>query len=295
MGLVFTARAFRADGFDMECASGPVTGQGRALFSGPNGPPRQQGLRPAFRRAFALALLALGLAAALAPQGARAQGPGLEDSTQAILVTAATWDSRRAEMRLFERSPGGKWRQAGKAMTAEIGKNGLAWGRGLTAAGGDGPVKREGDGKAPAGVFRLGPAFGYAAEGSRRLKIGYIRLTDSHECVDDSASPRYNTVFDSAGVAEKGWKSSERMLRPDGQYRIGVIVGHNVAPVTPGAGSCIFLHVREAAGAYTSGCTALPLKDMERVAAWLDASKNPVLVQLPAGERAAFAARHATP
>ena len=44
-----------------------------------------------------------------------------------------------------------------------FGKNGLAWGKGIAdnLDQRDGPVKHEGDGKAPAGIFKLGTAFGY--------------------------------------------------------------------------------------------------------------------------------------
>jgi hypothetical protein len=44
-----------------------------------------------------------------------------------------------------------------------LGGGGLAWGRGLHPDGADGAVKREGDRRAPPGVFALGSGFGYAA------------------------------------------------------------------------------------------------------------------------------------
>ena len=34
----------------------------------------------------------------------------------------------------------------------------------------------------------------------------------------------------------------------------------------------------------TAGCTAMERPSLERVVAWLDAKKNPYLVQLPEGE-----------
>ena len=63
-----------------------------------------------------------------------------------------------------------------------------------------------------------------------------------------------------------------------------VWVGHNDAPVEPGAGSCIFLHLRSGPGAVTAGCTAFDAPALERLLAWLDPAARPVLVQLPESE-----------
>ena len=52
----------------------------------------------------------------------------------------------------------------------------------------------------------------------------------------------------------------------------------------PGAGSCIFLHVWQDAAMPTAGCTAASLANMSEVCAWLDATANPLLVQLPQAE-----------
>jgi L,D-peptidoglycan transpeptidase YkuD (ErfK/YbiS/YcfS/YnhG family) len=95
------------------------------------------------------------------------------------------------------------------------------------------------------------------------------------------------------------------MRRGDGLYRIGVVVAHNGPGVddglVPGAsgaaasggGSCIFLHVWNGPGSTTSGCTAMPDAALQEILAWLDASAEPVLVQLPRPEfgrlRAAWA------
>ena len=49
----------------------------------------------------------------------------------------------------------------GEPTPVTIGRAGSAWGLGLHPAQ-RGPQKREGDGRAPAGVFRIGTAFGYA-------------------------------------------------------------------------------------------------------------------------------------
>jgi D-alanyl-D-alanine dipeptidase len=242
----------------------------------------------------------------LSAEMARADAPAAAESSQIILVETRDWQSRAATLTLYGRVPGKGWRQDGAPIPVFLGKNGLGWGRGLhgdpwSAAGGakdglfaSGPVKREGDKKAPAGIYKLGFLFGYAPAGRLGGKFPYRQMTDANECVDDADSPLYNQVIDAAEHPARGWKSFERMRRDDDVYSLGLTVEHNPAPAVPGAGSCIFLHVREKQP-YTSGCTSMDRRALERVAAWLDASKNPLLVQIPKGERARFRAIFGTP
>ena len=82
-------------------------------------------------------------------------------------------------------------------------------------------------------------------------------------------------------VGNFDWKSSEKMLEVGEQYGLGVFVAYNSYPVIRGNGSCIFLHVWKDQAIGTSGCTAMERKDLERLVAWLQPSKNPYLVQLP--------------
>ena len=85
------------------------------------------------------------------------------------------------------------------------------------------------------------------------------------------------------------------MRRGDELYRRVVWVGHNDAPVEPGGGSCIFLHLRSGPDSVTSGCTAFEPDAMERLLRWLDPQARPVLVQLPQAEREARAAAWGLP
>lgn len=172
--------------------------------------------------------------------------------------------------------------QAGPAQVpVSLGRSGLGWGLGLHAGKPAGPVKREGDGRAPAGVFAVGPAFGEAAAPAP-TRLDYFQATPGLVCVDDAASRHYNRIVSPLGPAE--WDSAETMLRPDGLYALGAVLGHNASPPRPGAGSCIFLHVRRGPDVPTAGCTALDRPDLAELLAWLDAEKNPVLVQLPRPE-----------
>ncbi len=215
-------------------------------------------------------------------------GPIPADSRQLILVVTPEWGSTTGALRRFERSgDGAAWRAVGSAVEAVVGRNGLGWGRGRhgapesVARPGD-PLKREGDGRAPAGVFALTEAFGYAPPDSARTGLPYRRATPDLECVDDAASLHYNRVLDRTGVAAPDWSSHEEMRRGDRLYRRGVVVAHNAAPAVPGGGSCIFLHVWRGPGSTTSGCTAMPEGTLAEAMAWLDAAAAPVLVQLPA-------------
>ena len=187
-------------------------------------------------------------------------------------------------MRCFQRADGAStWRQVPPESTVAVGRAGLAWGVGLhgTSAAG-GPVKREGDGKAPAGVFPLIEAFGFAsAKDAKIAQMPYRQLTEQMEGIDDPKSRYYNRIVDRSSIDAPDWNSSERMrVQP---YRWGAVVGHNPNQV-PGAGSCIFLHVWEGAGVATSGCTAMPEDQMLRLLRWLDRNKKPILVQLPVEE-----------
>lgn len=242
-------------------------------------------------------LLALALLLSLAPAGAvarvRAGGETapLARSRQLVLVTTRDWDAVGGVLRRFERRGArGAWAQVGAEVPVVVGRTGLAWGVGLVEPAGAaaaGPRKREGDGKAPAGVFRLGPAFGFASarEASALLRLPYKPLTPSTECVDDAASRHYNLVLERSALKVADWNSSERMREVEG-YRWGLVVAHNAAPPAPGLGSCIFLHVWAGPAKGTAGCTAMEQTNLEVLLGWLDPAKRPLLVQLPEGEYA---------
>ena len=214
---------------------------------------------------------------------------GVGDSLQMLVVRTKDWNDLHGTAQRYERpNRKRKWRPAGGTFPVVVGKTGLGWGRGMqpdTRGAADGPVKREGDGKAPAGIFRLTLSFGYSSEPLPGSRIEYIALTPSVECVDDPKSSRYNQLFDTQGVT-RDWNSSELMRRGDELYRWGVFVAHNTGPVVSGAGSCIFLHVWYGPDEGTVGCTAMEQANIELLLRWLEPAKHPVLVQLPAAQYA---------
>lgn len=235
---------------------------------------------------FALLLCALGAQAAAA-QASPVDPVGI--ARQLVLVTAPAWTSTTATLRRFERKArSSAWTEVGAPMPVNLGRSGLGWGRGLHGdALGDGPAKEEGDGRAPAGVFRLTQVFGEDpgnSEPIRQLKLPYRFASADLQCVDDVNSVHYNRIVERSRIDHPDWTSHEDMLRMDGQYALGLVVGQNADPVVPGRGSCVFVHIWRGPGLPTAGCTAAAAADLRRLARWLDERRQPVLVQLPYAE-----------
>lgn len=217
----------------------------------------------------------------------------LRRARQCIVVRSSTWSSPTGELRVFERtSSRAAWKPRGGTVPVVLGKKGLGWGKGAVALNANrGPRKIEGDNKATAGVFRVGPAFGYApAREARWIKLPYVALTKTTEGVDDPRSRYYNRLVDRLKIARVDWRSSEKMLRTDHLYKWGLFVAHNPA-AEPGAGSCIFLHIWKNSSSATAGCTAMAERDLVNLLRWLDPAARPLLVQLPQQE---YEARRAT-
>jgi hypothetical protein len=213
---------------------------------------------------------------------ALAASPIPADSRQLVLAVTPGWDDAQGTVVLYERTAADSaWQRKDDLGSASFGGKGLAWGRGLHTGGLEGPTKKEGDGRAPAGVFRLSAASGYCPGPPPGARLPYRQSTATLRCVDDPASRHYNTWVEE-GRVEKDWASAEDMRRTDDLYRWTVWVGHNDNPPQAGAGSCIFLHLRASPSSTTAGCTAFDPGDMDRLLAWLDPKANPVLVQLPA-------------
>jgi L,D-peptidoglycan transpeptidase YkuD (ErfK/YbiS/YcfS/YnhG family) len=209
----------------------------------------------------------------------------LAEAEQALVVVTKDWNAVPGTMVRYERkNTSSKWKRVGAVIPIVVGRNGLGWGRGLNdAVSVLGPVKKEGDGKSPAGVFELGSAFGLA-ETIKGIKLPYQHLTSGIECVDDVKSEHYNTIVDRGQTGKVDWNSSEKMQSVGECYRLGVVVQHNADPREPGGGSCVFLHIWKSPTTPTSGCTAMERFQMEKLIVWLDPAKRPVLVQLPEAE-----------
>lgn len=262
-----------------------------------------------------LASLLLALAACTGAS-ARDAVPGLATARQLVLVTTPGWNASTGTLRRYQRQglshvegaeaptrtgrgfrPSHHWHEIGQPVAVTVGRAGSAWGIGLHAPQ-RGVHKREGDGRAPAGVFAIGTAFGYGADAATGIE--YAAMDADDWCIDVPASPLYNTIVDARDVGTDAIAGSTEPMRRDIhvdgdlRYELGFVVAHNGQRVA-GAGSCIFVHAWKAPGEPTAGCTAMPLDALRELLSWLDRDAQPMFVLLPEAEHARLARQWALP
>lgn len=211
--------------------------------------------------------------------------PVPKECRQVLLVRSRTWKTPTGTLERYERDDSLQWRRVGEATPVNIGRSGMGWGRGLHPADQSGPVKREGDGRAPAGVFSLALAFG-AADGLPPEAKGfpYLHTSSTTYCVEDVRSKYYNQIIDANEVKATAWERWSEMQRADGLFRWGVVVRQNGPDTKTGAGSCVFLHIWRGFRQPTAGCTAMSPEQIKETVSWLDGTAQPLLVQLPEPE-----------
>ena len=198
-------------------------------------------------------------------------------SEQLILIVSNDFNNTHAVLTRYEKQQNA-FKQVEENIIVNIGRNGLAWGigeSGFTPKAGE-PIKKEGDGRAPAGIFQISKAFGYAT--TIKTKMPYVQADKELICVDDSQSKDYNKILDKNRSDNP--KSFEWMRREDDLYKIGLVIEHN-AQAKKGAGSCIFFHIHKSEDAPTAGCSAMKEEDLTTIIRWLDPAKNPKVVQIP--------------
>jgi L,D-peptidoglycan transpeptidase YkuD (ErfK/YbiS/YcfS/YnhG family) len=207
-----------------------------------------------------------------------------------VIVVSDNWDASTGRLYQFSRSIGTSWQAAGKAAVVDLGRNGSAWGLGLHPQQ-QGPQKQEGDGKAPAGLFRLSAAFG--ALPALATQMPYQQMSRFDYCIDVPTSPLYNQTLDVRQYRPE-WTagSSEPMRRdlldaPDSVYQQGLFIDHNYSngeARQTGAGSCIFMHQKAPGGRKTAGCTALEPATLTALLQWLTPEAAPLYLLLPVAE-----------
>ncbi|MGH8041025.1 MAG: L,D-transpeptidase family protein, partial [Rudaea sp.] len=210
------------------------------------------------------------------------------DARQMILVIVPDWNATTGTLRTFDRAHGA-WHEVEYAAPVVIGHAGSAWGLGLSPPQDDGPIKREGDGRSPAGVFSIGEAFGYAPNLATALT--YKPMQSTSWCVDVSGSPYYNRIVDARKVGDAAVKGATEHMRldifnhGDQRYRKGFVIENNAQQRQMG-GSCVFAHLWGSPDSTTTACTAMADATMDRLLGWLKPDEHPVFVLLPQKEYA---------
>jgi D-alanyl-D-alanine dipeptidase len=207
-------------------------------------------------------------------------------SLHSIMVLTDSINASSGYLYYFERAGAEPdWKMMGNIIPVVLGRSGLGWGIGPHDSTNihKYPIKQEGDGRIPAGIFKLSFVFGYKTEEQMLdLKMPYLYITEVIECVDDANSEYYNQIVSTEKIkpAKVDWQSSEKMHYYDTYYELGVFVEHNSAPVKLNHGSCIFLHNWANPNETMLGCTAMDPTNMAKIVYWLNIEKQPVLVQL---------------
>lgn len=199
------------------------------------------------------------------------------------------WNSSHVTLTVYEKE-GRTWKPVGKAWKGRLGRNGLAWGYGIHSQVNDKRlVKKEGDGRAPAGIFKIGGAYGSAAQIVRNPKLSYRQVTTRDLWIEDRTSPHYNKHLVIEHTPKTTWEKKGQMRLNDHAHSLKLYIGHNDAilggrPV-PGLGSAIFFHIWRGGGSKpTAGCTTMHEAMLKQLIARIDPNKNPVYVLLPQSE-----------
>ena len=147
--------------------------------------------------------------------------------------------------------PGGRAEWNGRRLRCAVGRGGIV------------RDKREGDGGTPAGAWPMRELL-YRADRIERpptaLPARAVAMDDGW--CDAPDDPAYNRPVRLPYSA-----SAEALWRRDRLYDLIVPLGYNDAPVRPGAGSAIFLHLARRSFPPTAGCVALSRRDLLAVLA----------------------------
>jgi len=113
--------------------------------------------------------------------------------------------------------------------------------------------KHEGDGATPAGTYPLVSIL-YRPDrvAPPRSQLPARALAPNDGWVDEPTDANYNRPVSLPYPA-----SAEQMWRDDELYDALAVIGYNMDPVVPGAGSAIFLHIATPDFAPTAGCIAV--------------------------------------
>lgn len=197
-------------------------------------------------------------------------------SQQLIVVLSPEINATGALLQRYEKEK--TWLKTGDKIPVTLGRSGLGY------VAFKKPLKNEGDGRSPAGIFPITSTFGY--DHNTTFKLPYWHADENLYCVDDVNDSRYNKIlriYDKNALPA----SYEVMRRLDGVYRYGAVIGYNTSAQS-GRGSCLFIHLNHADKHPTSGCTAMDEAPLIELLKWLDPMKKPQILQVVKSECSRF-------
>ncbi|WP_411828115.1 L,D-transpeptidase family protein [Luteolibacter sp. AS25] len=206
-------------------------------------------------------------------------------SSQCIVGIADDWNSTHVTLSYFEKNSAG-WQQVGGEWKGRLGKTGLVWGRGIHPSPSGATLKKEGDGKSPAGVFDLGGVWGAAESVKKHPKTFYHQVTSRDLWVEDGGSRYYNQFLTLDHEPAEAWEKKAQMKQNDYPQSLKMFIAHNRPPnAVPHGGSSIFFHIwRNGGEARTAGCTTMVEERLRFLIANVDPSRRPLYVLLPRSE-----------
>lgn len=198
--------------------------------------------------------------------------PAVFGSQQLVVVISPEMNTTSATMTRYEKEAD-TYIAVSASIPVILGRSGLGWDQGRQ------PLKREGDGRSPAGIFDITATFGEDPKSNSAMPYWFV--DDTLICIDDVNDTQYNAMgrLDSRNPP----KSYELMRRTDKVYRNGAVIDYNRARVS-GRGSCIFFHLNHSDGRPTAGCTSMEEEPLGELIRWLDPTKKPKVLQIPKSE-----------
>jgi L,D-peptidoglycan transpeptidase YkuD (ErfK/YbiS/YcfS/YnhG family) len=158
-------------------------------------------------------------------------------------------------------SGAGMARMAGRSFRCAVGRGGVS------------SAKREGDGATPIGTWPLRQVLYRPDRGMRPVTtLQTVPLKSVDGWCDAPADPNYNRM-----VRHPYPASAEHLWRRDSIYNLIVVVGYNDAPVVPGKGSAIFLHIARPDYSPTAGCVAFSRRDLVTILGMLSPASRLVV------------------
>ncbi|MBR2313761.1 MAG: hypothetical protein IKA55_02780 [Akkermansia sp.] len=214
-----------------------------------------------------------------------------QESRQAIIGISDDWNSSHVTLTMVEKNSTGKWQRVLGPFPGRLGRNGSVWGLGTHRNPAGATVKKEGDGRSPAGIFPLGGLWvNHPVPVQHDPSIPYVNVGPNDLWVSDPRLPHlYNRHLRLDHPATTAWEKHEQMRQNDYPHSIKLLVHHNTTesigrPIV-GAGSSIFFHIwRRNGTAPTAGCTSMDEQHLRQFISRLKASSKPVYILLPRAE-----------